>query len=52
MKKELLTKVKEIYESGDNIIEYLKKEDDHKINSFEDIMISYDFQTGTYIENF
>lgn len=51
MNKEL-AKIKEIYESGQNIIEYLRKQENRKINSFEDIMISYDFQAGTYADNY
>ncbi len=50
--KRLLKKVKEIYGNGENIIEYLKKKDNRSENSFEDIMISYDFQAGTYVEDY
>lgn len=52
MKKKLLAKIKEIYDNEENIIKYLKNIDERERNSFEDIMISYDFQAGTYVENY
>ena len=39
-----LQKIKELYEKGGNIIEYLKSIDNNDTNTTEDIMISYDFQ--------
>jgi len=45
-----LQKVKEIYSNGGNIIDYLKKLSNSKENTVEDIMISYDFQAGSYIK--
>lgn len=47
-----ISNVKKIYEEGKNIIEYLKSIDGREVNSIEDIMISYDFQAGTYVENY
>ncbi|KOP82301.1 hypothetical protein AMS60_07245 [Bacillus sp. FJAT-21945] len=47
-----LNKIKEIYINNENIIKYLKHLDKRKINSLEDILISYDFQAGTYIEEY
>lgn len=45
----LMEKIKKIYEGGGNIIEYLRKvKGDNETNSFEDILISYDFQAGNY----
>lgn len=52
MEKGLLTKIKEIYKNKQNIIEYLKNKDNRTQNSFEDIMISYDFQAGVYVKNY
>lgn len=46
----MLKQIKDIYENKSNIIEYLKTIDDRNYNTIEDIMISYDFQAGTYIE--
>ncbi len=46
-----LKKIKEIYDNGDNIIQYLKSIGKENTNSIEDILISYDFQSGTYIKN-
>lgn len=48
-----LSRVKEIYDNGGNIIEYLKSlnDSDDKGNSIEDILISYDFQAGSYIDD-
>ncbi len=48
--KHLLFTIRDIYEKGGNIIEYLKQSKQTDINSIEDIMISYDFQAGTYIK--
>jgi ubiquinone/menaquinone biosynthesis C-methylase UbiE/uncharacterized protein YbaR (Trm112 family) len=48
-KLKFLSKIKEIYSQNQNIIQYLKNT---KNNSTEDILISYDFQAGSYIEAF
>ncbi|AWI03679.1 methyltransferase domain-containing protein [Clostridium drakei] len=48
----ILNKVKEIYLHNGNIISYLKKIDGAKNNSIEDILISYDFQSGSYDEEY
>ncbi len=45
-----LTKIKEIYSKGGNIIKYLKKIKKSSENDVMDILISYDFQAGSYIE--
>lgn len=45
-------KVKEIYASGGNIIKYLKEIGKNELNTIEDILISYDFQAGSYIKNY
>lgn len=51
MKKfQQLKKIKEIYENGENIIQYLKGIGQNEINEVEDILISYDFQAGSYIQ--
>lgn len=43
----LIGKIKEIYDSGENVMESLKKE--HvDLNDVESIMISYDLQAGSY----
>ncbi len=44
-----LQKIKDLYDKGENIIQYLKKIGNNKLNSIEDILISYDFQAGSYI---
>ncbi len=50
-KRKILARIKELYEKENvNIIEYLKKLDMSKENTLEDIMISYDFQAGSYTE--
>ncbi|HYK74004.1 MAG TPA: hypothetical protein VEV44_12910, partial [Pseudoneobacillus sp.] len=46
----ILNKIKEIYTNNDNIIAYLKLENNQEKNSLEDILISYDFQAGTYFK--
>lgn len=47
-----LKKIKEIYDSGGNIIQYLKSIGNNDTNSIEDILISYDFQSGSYIKQY
>lgn len=47
---EILKKIADVYSTGGNIIKYLKSIDGRKANSIEDILISYDFQAGTYID--
>ncbi len=47
-----LSKLKELYEKNINIIQYLKSLSDSEINSIEDILISYDFQAGSYLKGF
>lgn len=49
-KKAALAKIKEIYDKGGNIIQYLRGEKEE--NDTEDIMISYDFQAGSYTRNY
>ena len=45
-----LNKIKEIYSKGGNIIKYLKKIKKSSENDVLDILISYDFQAGSYIK--
>lgn len=49
---EVIKKIKQIYSSGGNIIRYLKNADHRMQNEIEDIMISYDFQAGSYTDVF
>jgi ubiquinone/menaquinone biosynthesis C-methylase UbiE len=46
----ILSRVAEIYKSGGNIIQLLKEMNGQSKNSLEDILISYDFQAGSYID--
>ena len=46
----ILSRISEIYKSGGNIIQFLKSLKGDSKNSLEDILISYDFQAGSYIE--
>lgn len=46
----ILSRISEIYKSGGNIIQFLKSIKGDSKNSLEDILISYDFQAGSYIE--
>jgi ubiquinone/menaquinone biosynthesis C-methylase UbiE/uncharacterized protein YbaR (Trm112 family) len=43
----LIGKMKEMYDRGENILEFLKK-DSSGVNHADSIMISYDFQAGSY----
>ena len=40
--------IKRIYGSGGNIISYLRDIEGRGYTTLEDILISYDFQAGTY----
>ncbi|NJK82748.1 MAG: methyltransferase domain-containing protein [Saprospiraceae bacterium] len=46
-----LFKIQQIYKEGGNIIQFLKSMDNTPTNRIEDIMISYDFQAGSYIQH-
>lgn len=48
----LLQKIKKIYENNENIMDYLRKVSNEESNSWEDILISYDFQAGSYVDNY
>lgn len=48
-KLKLIKKIKDIYQSNQNMMEFLRGSDDSK-NDIESIMISYDFQSGSYIQ--
>lgn len=50
MKMNDLSKIKEIYEGGGNIVKWIKEQESRKENSVDDILISYDFQAGTYYD--
>jgi SAM-dependent methyltransferase len=45
-----LQKVKEVYSKNENIIHFLNKLDESDQNSIDNITISYDFQSGSYIK--
>ncbi|MBU3142320.1 methyltransferase domain-containing protein [Clostridium sp. CF012] len=47
-KLKILSRVKQLYLENTNIIKHLKETEGNNYNSIEDIMISYDFQAGTY----
>ena len=45
----IINKIKEIYQKGENMMEFLRSENAEN-NHIESIMISYDFQAGSYIK--
>ena len=49
---EIIKKIERIYLGGANLISYLKKIENRRENDVNDIMISYDFQAGSYVEAF
>lgn len=51
-KLKILQNIKTLYAKGGNILEHLKKIDGSKKNSIEDILISYDFQSGSYTKSY
>ncbi|MFC6334894.1 methyltransferase domain-containing protein [Paenibacillus septentrionalis] len=49
----LLQRIKHLYEKENiNISEYLKGLENRNYNTLEDILISYDFQAGTYLQSY
>lgn len=49
----LLNKIKELYQRDNiNIIKWMKEEFKEDTNNLADILISYDFQAGTYIQDY
>lgn len=48
----ILNRLQKMYEEDVNIIQYLNDLDKKENNSVEDIMISYDFQAGSYVEHY
>jgi len=44
-----LNEIKKIFQNGNNVIEFLKKSD-YNLGQIEQILISYDFQAGSYIK--
>lgn len=46
----LIPRIRELYQNGDNIIDFLKRKNNRENNSIHDILISYDFQAGSYIK--
>lgn len=48
----MLNGIKKIYEQNENIIAYLKELKASDQNNLEDILISYDFQAGTYTKGY
>ena len=51
-KFKLLQKIKKLYDNGENLIHYLKTLSNSEKNNIEDILISYDFQAGSYIKGY
>ena len=51
-KFKILDRILELYNKNTNIIDYLKRLDGSEKNCIEDILISYDFQAGTYIDSY
>lgn len=47
---DLIPRIKELYDSGGNIIQFLRSKANRKNNTIQDILISYDFQSGSYID--
>ena len=47
-----IKKIKALFDSGGNVMEYLRKTSDENKNSIEAIKISYDLQAGTYIQSY
>jgi ubiquinone/menaquinone biosynthesis C-methylase UbiE/uncharacterized protein YbaR (Trm112 family) len=48
-KLRIINKIREVYSKGENMMEFLRNENSGR-NDIESIMISYDFQAGSYIK--
>jgi hypothetical protein len=48
-KNSVILKIAELYKKGENIIQYLRDAEGRDYNTTEDILISYDFQAGSYV---
>jgi ubiquinone/menaquinone biosynthesis C-methylase UbiE/uncharacterized protein YbaR (Trm112 family) len=51
-KFKIIDKIKELYSSGGNIIQHLRGLEKRNYNTIEDILISYDFQAGSYVKDY
>lgn len=51
-KLRMLHRIKELYSENKNITQFLREFNDDKLATVEDILISYDFQAGSYIEGY
>jgi ubiquinone/menaquinone biosynthesis C-methylase UbiE/uncharacterized protein YbaR (Trm112 family) len=49
MKSKELLKIRELYSKGENLLEYFRNKKNSDLNDLDSILISYDFQAGTYI---
>ena len=49
-KIKVLNRIAELYARGENVIQYLRSLGNNGKNTTEDILISYDFQAGSYIQ--
>ncbi len=47
-----IKKIKELFDSGANVMEYYRNQSNSRSNTIEAIKISYDLQAGTYIEGY
>ena len=46
-----LKQIRDVFLNGGNVIKYLKSLEGRQKNNVDDILISYDFQSGQYIKN-
>lgn len=51
-KLKILNRIRQLYLENKNIMAYLRDLKGNDYNSTEDIMISYDFQAGTYVDEY
>lgn len=49
---ESLDKIKALYNENQNIMKYMRTQKGNTKNSLEDVLISYDFQAGSYIQGY
>jgi len=49
---EVLNQIEKIWEEGGNIAQFLRKLEQNVYNSKEAILISYEYQSGTYVDGY
>ena len=52
LKSSILCEIEKVYSSGGNLIQYMNEMEKNDHNSVESILISYDYQAGSYVSSY